>query len=253
MSGLIRVDNREAAISTVTLDRPDRRNALGVQLLEDLCTAIERLASDTAQRVVIVQGAGPVFCAGLDLREAADRSLIERSAVAIQRTLSLLRETPLVAVAAVQGGAYAGGAGLMAACDIVIAAEDAKIGFPEGRRGLVPALIYGVLKRKVRDGDLRELLLTGDTVDARRAQQMGLVQRIVPADCLLDEALRVARSVRAGGPDTIRRTKVLLNEPISDGGKQTPAHLLEEHLSARLNDEAREGLSAFLEKREPHW
>ena len=98
-----------------------------------------------AQRVVILRGAGPVFSAGLDLREAADSSLVERSAAAVSRALNLLRTSPLVMIAAVQGGAFAGGAGLMAACDIVIAAADAKIGFPEARRGLLPALICDVL------------------------------------------------------------------------------------------------------------
>jgi methylglutaconyl-CoA hydratase len=253
MSGLIQVETMDAAISSVTLNRPECRNALGIELLEELCVAIDRLATDVAQRVVILRGAGPVFSAGLDLREAAERSLIRRSAELIQQTLYLLRETPLVTLAAVQGGAYAGGAGLMAACDIVIAAADAKIGFPEGRRGLVPALIYGVLKRKLREGDLRDLLLTGDSIDAGRAQQVGLVQRIVPADRLLDEALCVARCVCAGGPDTIRRTKAMLNSQFVNQGDETVEHLLEEHLAARLSDEAREGLAAFVEKRESNW
>jgi methylglutaconyl-CoA hydratase len=253
MTGFIQVKSLETGVSSVMLDRADRRNALGIELLEQLCEAIARLARDTAQRLVIVRAAGPVFSAGLDLREAADNSLIERSADALQRTLSLLRETPLVTVAAVQGGAYAGGAGVMAACDIVIAAENAKIGFPEARRGLVPALILGVLAGKLRDGDLRDVLLTGDAIDARRAQQLGLVQRVVPADSLLDEALRVARSVLAGGPETIRHTKALLNEPLHPRDKQAPAHLRERHLAARHGDEVREGLAAFLEKREANW
>jgi methylglutaconyl-CoA hydratase len=253
MTSLIRVEALEVAVSTVTLDHSQRRNALGIELLGQLNGAIERLASDPSQRVVIMRGAGPVFSAGLDLREAADHSLIKQSAEAVQRALDRLRETPLVTIAAVQGGAYAGGAGLMAACDIVIATEDVKIGFPEARRGLLPALIYRVLKHKLRDGDLRELLLTGDAIDARRAQQIGLVQRIVPADALLDEALRVARSVRAGGPETIRRTKALLKDASSSEGLQPPAYLMKEHLAARLSDEAREGLAAFLEKREANW
>src|SRR5690606_6351965 len=136
-------------------------------------------------------------------------------AEAVHQALHALHETPLVTIAAVQGGAYAGGAGLMAACDIVVATTDARFGFPEARRGLLPVLIYGALRRRVREGDLRDLLLTGDVIGADRAQQIGLVQRVVAADELLDEALRVARSVRAGGPETIRQTKTLLNRPLS--------------------------------------
>ncbi len=145
MPDLILVEPLERGIVSVTLNRPDRRNALSIDLLEQLCAEIEQLANDPAQRVVILRGAGPVFSAGLDLQEAADSSLVERSAAAVSRALNLLRTSPLIMIAAVQGGAFAGGAGLMAACDIVIAAADAKIGFPEARRGLLPALICDVL------------------------------------------------------------------------------------------------------------
>ena len=141
----------------------------------------------------------------------------------------------------------------MAACDIVIAAADARIGFPEARRGLLPALICGVLKHKVREGDLRELFLVGDTIGADRAQQVGLVQRIVPASRLLDEAVNVARSVLSGGPETIRQTKALLGETFSGMVDATGPDLVRKHLAARHSDEAREGLAAFAEKREPNW
>ena len=253
MSDLILVETLERGIASVTLNRPDRRNALSIDLLEQLCAEIENLASDPAQRVVILRGAGPVFSAGLDLREAADTSLVERSAAAVSRALNLLRSSPLVMIAAVQGGAFAGGAGLMAACDIVIAAADAKIGFPEARRGLLPALISDVLLHKVREGDLRELFLAGEPIDAARAQQVGLVQRVVPAERLLDEALSVARSVVAGGPQTIRQTKALLNAMFQRTGDRAGPDLVETHLAARHSDEAREGLAAFAEKREPNW
>ena len=253
MSELILVETIELGIASVTLNRPDRRNALSIDLLERFCAEIERLASDSTQRVVILCGAGPVFSAGLDLREAADRSLIERSAAAVSRALDLLRTSPLITIAAVQGGAFAGGAGLMAACDIVIAASDAKIGFPEARRGLLPALICGVLMHKVREGDLRELFLVGDPIDASRAQQVGLVQRVAPAEGLLDEALGVARSVIAGGPNTIQQTKALLNDTFQRANGPPGPNLIEMHLAARHSDEAREGLAAFAEKREPKW
>ena len=253
MTELILVETIERGIASVTLNRPERRNALSIDLLERFCTEIERLASDPAQRVVILRGAGPVFSAGLDLSEAADSSLVEQSATAISRALDVVRNSPLIMIAAVQGGAFAGGAGLMAACDIVIAAADAKIGFPEARRGLLPALICGVLRHKVREGDLRELFLAGDPIDAARAQHVGLVQRVTPAAGLLDEALSVARSVIAGGPNTIRQTKALLNATFQRTNCPPDANPVETHLAARHSDEAREGLAAFAEKREANW
>jgi methylglutaconyl-CoA hydratase len=253
MSDLIRVEQLEGGILSVMLDLADRRNALSIDLLDQLCVKIERLASDHSNRVIILRGAGPVFSAGLDLREAADVLLVERSAAAVSRALDLLRASPLIVIAAVQGGAFAGGAGLMAACDIVVAADDARIGFPEARRGLLPALICGVLLCKVREGDLRELFLTGEPISATRAREVGLVQRVVPAACLLDESLAIARSVLAGGPGTIRQTKALLNAMFQRAVDQPGGNLIELHLAARHSAEAREGLAAFAEKREPKW
>jgi len=253
MPDLILVESLERGIASVTLNRPERRNALSIDLLEQLCVELEHLASDTTNRVAILRGAGPVFSAGLDLREAADGSLVERSAASVSRALELLRTSPLIMIAAVHGGAFAGGAGLMAACDIVIAAADAKIGFPEARRGLLPALICDVLSHRVLEGDLRELFLAGERIDAARAQQVGLVQRVAPAERLLDEALGVARSVVAGGPNTIRQTKALLNAMFQRTGGAHGPYLVETHVAARHSDEAGEGLAAFIEKREPNW
>ena len=253
MPDLVRVEMIERGVACLTLDRSDRRNALSIDLLEQLSSAIENVANDRTNRVVILRGAGAVFSSGLDLREAADNKLIEQSAAAVSRTLELLRTSPLIVIAAVHGGAYAGGAGLMAACDIVIAAGDAQIGFPEARRGLLPAIICDVLVRKVREGDLSELFLTGEPISATRAQEAGLVQRVVPAERLQDEALSVARSIVAGGPDTIRQTKTLLNTLFHPTVEQPNHDLVKQHLAARHGEEAREGLAAFAEKREPQW
>jgi methylglutaconyl-CoA hydratase len=253
MSELILTETLERGIVSVTLNRPNQRNALSIKLLDQLCEAIERLEADPTHRVVILGAAGPVFSAGLDLKEAADGSLVEQSATAVARALTLLRSSSLVVIVAVQGGAYAGGAGLMAAGDIVIAAADAKIGFPEARRGLLPALITGTLMHKVREGDLRDLFLTGDPIDATRAQEVGLVQRIVPHERLLDEALRVARSVIAGGSETVRNTKLLINSIFGRTTECRGPELIKKHLAARHSDEAREGLAAFAEKRDPNW
>jgi methylglutaconyl-CoA hydratase len=253
MEALIQVEPLMSGVSAVILQRPEQRNALSIDLLDQLCTAIEELAAQADQRVAILRGAGPVFSAGLDLREAADDSRVERSAASVGRALDLLRQTPLVSIAAVHGGAYAGGAGLMAACDIVIAAEDSRFGFPEARRGLLPALICGILRSRIREGDLRDLLLTGETITATRALQMGLVQRVVPARKLMEEVRRVAELILDGGPETIRRTKELLNQLFESQTGLSKDLLDELHLTARRGDEAREGLAAFAEKRAPWW
>lgn len=253
MSELVLVESIERGLSVLTLNRPERRNALSIALLDALCAAIDRLQADSSQRVVILKGTGPVFSAGLDLKEAADATLVDRSAKCVDRGLRALRETSLVTIAAVQGGAFAGGGGVVAACDIAIAADDARFGFPEALRGLVPALICGVLRHKVREGDLRELFLAGNEITAVRAQQIGLVQRVVSKDQLHDEALTLARMILRGGPDTIRLTKSFMND-VFDHAREPWAKRLEEiHLQARHSDEAREGLAAFLEKREPNW
>lgn len=253
MFELVVVEPLQAGVVAVVLNEPQRRNPLSIALLEQLCDAVDHLERDPAQRVVILRGAGEVFSAGLDLKEAADDTLAERSAECVERALRKLRETPLVTVAAVHGGAFAGGAGLLAACDIVIAATDARIGFPEARRGLLPALICGVLKAKVREGDLRELFLAGEPIGAARARELGLVQRVVTAEHLLDEAVALARAILAGGPETIRLTKRLLNEMYRLEGAAWADRLAEMHLDARRSAEAREGLAAFFERREPNW
>ncbi len=253
VSELIRVEPVEPGMTSLVLNRPERRNALSITLVTELCDAIDRLAGDAAQRVIILRGEGPVFCAGLDLNEAADDALVEQSAAGIDRLFRTLREAPLVSIAAAKGAAYAGGGGLLAACDIVIASEDFRVGFPEARRGLLPALICDVLKTRVSEGNLRELFLVGDPIDAPRALQVGLVQHVVPGDRLLDEAVSIGRSILAGGPETIRQTKALINAAFDTAVDAADESALQSHLEARKSDEAAEGMAAFREKRPPRW
>jgi methylglutaconyl-CoA hydratase len=253
MPNFVLLENIEAGIAVVTMNRAERRNALNLGLLEQLCSVIGQLAEDEDERVMILRGAPPVFSAGMDLAEAADESRAARHASALHRTLGLLRDPRLVTIAAVQGGAFAGGAGMMAACDIVVCAEDAGIGFPELRRGLLPAMVAGVLRHRVCEGELRELLLAGSPINADRAQRIGLVQRVVPADRVMDEATKIARLVLEGAPRATRLTKEFINELYRESDKNEGQHFLEAHLKARRSAEAREGLAAFVEKRKPIW
>jgi methylglutaconyl-CoA hydratase len=247
---LIQVDRSHAGIAVLTLQRAEKRNALNVVLLQQLASAVEHLKQDPGCRVLILRGDGPVFCAGLDLVEASDARLAEESAEGVRHILSLLQESPLIVIAAAHGAAMAGGAGLLAVSDLVVAADNLKLGFPEVRRGLVAALVSGPLARKIRGGDLRELLLLGEPITAMRAQQMGLVQWIVPSDQVLEHALNLARRVLAGGPDAVRETKRLLYQ---DPTAVDLGFLKALHERVRHGCEAREGLAAFRERREPNW
>jgi methylglutaconyl-CoA hydratase len=252
MPDSVLVESLRPGVALLTLDRADRRNALSIALLSDLVRQLDGLHARREARVVILRGAGPVFSAGLDLAEAANPDLVEESAHRVSAALHALKHSPLISIAAVHGGVYAGGAGLMAACDMAVAAADAKIGFPEARRGLLPALITDVLRGKVRGGDLAELFLVGDAIDAERARAIGLVQRVVPAHRLMDEALALADGVLAGGPQTIEHTKALLRAAYAHSS-QAEMSPIAEHLAARRSPEAAEGLQAFIEKRPPVW
>jgi methylglutaconyl-CoA hydratase len=247
------VERHRPGVVDIVLNRPERRNALTVHLMDELASAIARISADSSNRVLILRGAGPVFCAGLDLVEASDASLAGVGADGYARVLRSLSETPLVTIAAAHGVAAAGGAGLLAACDFAVATEGLKVVFPEVRRGLVPALVATVLLRKLSDADLREILLLGEPISAARAQAMRLVTRIVAERTERAEANRLADQILQGAPQAVRNTKALLAElaaaPTSDGLRI--AH--DYHVQAKLNPEAREGLAAFLEKRQPNW
>lgn len=247
------VERPDAATALLTLNRPERRNALTIELMQSLCAALEALASEPERRVVILNGAGPVFCAGLDLQEAADIGLAEHSADWVARTFRTLAHSPLVTIAAAHGAAFAGGAGLLSCCDFAIASEDLRIAFPEVRRGLVPALVAAVLRDRLREGDLHELFFLGEPISAEQARAMGLVQRIIPADRLLEEARALGVTILKGAPNAVRQTKRLLHELRSTERSQLLTQALKFHKRARESDEAREGIAAFLEHREPNW
>jgi methylglutaconyl-CoA hydratase len=247
------VERPDDVMAIVTLNRPERRNALTIELLESLCRTLEVLAAEPRRRVLILRGAGPAFCGGLDLYEAADIEVAQRAAHWVARTFELLSTTALITIAAAHGSAYAGGAGLLACCDFALAAEGLRICFPETRRGLVPALAAAALRGRLRGGELRELLLLGEPVDAQRAVSMGLVHRVVPADSLLAEAQSMAATLVKGAPEAVRETKRLLRELGSAERADLFARALEFHQRARLGNEACEGLAAFREHRDPNW
>lgn len=249
----VTLDSLTSSISTLTLNRPEKRNALNIQLLDAFLSALQNVEKDPQKRILIIQGTGPVFCAGMDLLEASNPIASQTTAEKISEILTRLYKTPLITIAAVHGAAIAGGAGLMTACDLAIAAENTQLGYPEIRRGLIAAQVMIFLLRQLRQKELKELLLTGELISAEKALAIGLINRVVPYSNLLEEALKIAHSILKGAPQATRETKRIIDNLYPSSFENDLSHLLKEHHKARLSIEATEGINAFLEKREPNW
>src|SRR6266436_2397647 len=247
------IEKASPQITVVTLNRPERRNALTLELLTELHDAIKAAAEQPPERVMILRGAGVAFCTGLDLKEAADQTKAHATAEMVAKTLIAIAETRLVTIAVVHGAAVAGGAGIMSACDFVIAAEKTKIGYPEVRRGLVAGLVMTFLRRQVGERNLRELVLGGELINPERAREIGLVNRVVAPDELMNDAQKFADAVLQGAPNALRQTKRLIEELWSTSVKEDVDLALKHHMQARESAEAREGIAAFNEKRPPNW
>lgn len=247
------VERQTPEVTTLTLNRPERRNALTIELMTELVAAIEAAAADEAQRVLVLRGAGPAFCTGMDLHEVGEPAKAHASGEMVAKTLLVLSQTRLVTIAAVHGAAVAGGAGIMSACDFAIAAEGTKIGYPEVRRGLVAGLVMTFLRRQLRERDVRELLLAAELIDAGRAQAIGLVTRVVPPDQLEAEVQKVIASILGGAPGALATSKRLLEQLWSTSVEEDIEVALRYHMAARESAEAQEGVAAFLEKRSPRW
>jgi methylglutaconyl-CoA hydratase len=206
----------------------------------------------------VVTGAGAAFCSGMDLKEAAEIDSTpdgEHVIVAVLKEYAdlvhRLHTLPKPTVAAVNGDALAGGAGLMAACDMAVVAETARIGYPEVRRGLVAAIVMHDLVRQVGDRRARQLLLTGDLISSELALDWGLVNAVAPADACLDEAIQLAQGLVECGPQAMATTKRLLDE--TEGRPPNLRGAAAISAVIRTSEEAQEGIAAFVEKRPPKW
>lgn len=247
---LVRIERRGAA-GVVTLDSPPNRNALSRALLEQLRAALTEATDDDAVRVIVLTGAGPVFCSGADLKE--QRAGSGPGPVALPEILTLIMENPKPVVARVNGAARAGGLGLLAACDLTVGLASATFGFSEVRIGVAPAIIAVPLVRRMPRQALRELFLTGAVFDGVRARQAGLLDRAVD-DGDLDSAVdSLVGQLIQGAPHALAETKRLLRELPGPGLQEDLAQMAE--LSGRLfvSAEAREGIAALLDKRPPSW
>jgi methylglutaconyl-CoA hydratase len=250
---VVLIEKQTPQITILTLNRPERRNALTIELLSELNAAIKIASDQPQERVIILRGAGAAFCTGLDLKEAADQTKAYATAEMVANTLIAISQTPLITIAAVHGAAVAGGAGIMSACDFVVAAKGTKIGYPEVRRGLVAGLVMTFLHRQTGERNMRELLLSSELIDADRAKEIGLVNRVVAHPDLMNEAQKFAQSVLQGAPGALTQTKRLMEELWSTSVKEDVERALKYHMQARESEEAREGIAAFNEKRKPNW
>jgi len=246
------IEKQTPQITVVTLNRPERRNALTIELLTELMAAIRLASNEPNERIIILRGAGAAFCTGMDLKAATPQNA-HAMAELVAETLLTLSQTHLITIAAVHGAAVAGGAGIMSACDFVVAAERTKIGYPEVRRGLVAGLVMTFLRRQVGERNMRELLLGSELINAERAKEIGLVNRVVAKGDLMSEAQKFAHSVLQGAPSALAQTKHFIEELWWRSVKEDIDLAFKHHMEARESSEAREGIAAFNEKRPPNW
>ena len=217
MPGLaeLRVDGR---VATLTLNRPDARNALSVELLADLHARVDELAGLADVTVLVVTGAGKAFCAGMDLKAVASeeglaRGLHTKLLGSLAQLTVKLRRLGMVTVARVNGAAIGGGCGLATVCDLAVTHADSKMGFPEVDLGVCPAVVAPWLVRKIGAGRARRVLLSGGVMSGQRAWEVGIVDHVVPTMGELDAAVaEITGRLAAGGPAALRATKALLND-----------------------------------------
>ncbi len=253
------VHSSSDGIHTITLARPEKRNSFNAPLVRELTAALRSAAADSAARAVVLRGEGPAFSAGADLAYLQDISRnsplgnLEDSQM-LASLFTTLHNHPLPTIARVHGPALAGGCGLALACDVVIAAESAILGFPEVRIGFVPAIVARLLVERVGQGRARDLLLTGRTLTAAEAGVLGLVTQVV-ADDALDAAVSALEEIfrHAASPEAVRCTKRLLVETGGMDFAQATAHAAGFNALARTTGDFRKGIGCFLTREKPEW
>ena len=247
----------DSGIATITLNRPDKRNAISYELIDDLIRALEEV-KNSAARTLILTGAGKAFCSGMDLDDL--KSLIgrtpEQNLEDSRKMVSLFRslyEFPKPTIAAVNGAAIAGGTGLALLCDFTLTAPEAKFGYTEVRIGFVPAIVATFLLRQVGEKIARDLLLTGRIFEVQEALKMGLINEIVPAEKLLPRARELAAQLAENSPLSLFNTKRLLTDHARAELDMQIEAAVRENAGIRESADFREGIESFLEKRKPKW
>jgi methylglutaconyl-CoA hydratase len=245
---------------TIVLNRPEKRNALTRQMIADLSQAFTDLHGEKQVRAVILIGNGPVFCAGMDLGEMQETAALPNAqqqwyedSDVYRQLIEQMLQFPKPIIAAVNGPAMAGGAGLLLASDIVLATSTAKFGLPEPKRGIVAGMVSPLLAFRAGGGVATHLLLRANTIEAEEALRHGLYHEIIAEDLIWAKAHEIAKEIAESAPEAIQLTKRMLYENI---GEQTITQLsagAAASATARTTEAAVEGLAAFFEKRPPKW
>jgi methylglutaconyl-CoA hydratase len=244
-------------LATITLNRPEKRNAISTTMIGELQTALDAVEKSHA-RVAILTGSGTAFCAGMDLEmlaaiarqsPAENQEDSRRMAKMFRRIWSFPR--PLIA--AVNGAALAGGCGIATLCDFTLAAPEAKFGYTEVKIGFLPAIVSVFLTRQIGEKRTRDLLLTGRIIEAAEAKEMGLVNEVVPADKLMERAREQAATLIAASPSSLTRAKHLLTSAAAASVDADLERAILENARMRCTPDFKEGLASFLEKRKPVW
>jgi len=248
----------EGGVVTITLNRPEKRNALNALMIRELLRALRAAEADSGCGVVLLTGAGGAFCAGMDLQhlEALVSKTPDEHRADTEQIAGLLRtlyDLSKPTIAAVNGAAVAGGMGLATVCDFTLAVPEAKFGYTEVRIGFIPAIVSAFLRRQIGDKRVRDLLLTGRLIGAEEAERMGLVTRVVQAAELMQEAREFASKLLENSSQAMRATKRLLGEHARIELDAEIEAAISANVAVRETDDFREGVRAFLEKRKPVW
>jgi methylglutaconyl-CoA hydratase len=243
----------DGGIATITLNRPEKRNALNDSLIAALKQALSNAANDDSVRVAVITGAGQDFCAGADLLELQkifEASVAENvaDATSLMELFAQIRTIEIPVLAAVRGRALAGGCGLATACDIVLASANARFGYPEVKLGFVPAMVTAILRRNLSEKRAFELLTRGEEIDAAEAKGLGLVNRIIPDDVFESEVTDYARGFERLSASAIALTKRLLYQIDGMSFKDALATGVDVNVIARMTEDCQAGIAKFLKK-----
>jgi methylglutaconyl-CoA hydratase len=247
----------EDRVALITLNRPDKRNAISFELLSELMSALDEVEQSRAQ-VLILTGTGKAFCAGLDLEEL--KSLLDKTheenlkdSSRMAQIFRRVYEFPLPTIAAVNGAAIAGGTGIATMCDFTLAVPEAKFGYTEVKIGFIPALVSSILVWQVGHKIARDLLMTGRLFDAAEAHRYGLANEVVAPENLMSRARELAAQLLELSPSSVRLTKKLINGFLARALDEQMAQAIEDNARIRTTADFCEGVTAFLEKRKPKW
>jgi methylglutaconyl-CoA hydratase len=244
-------------IATITLNRPEKRNAISYELIDDLLSAL-KVAERSETQALILAANGKAFCAGMDLENL--KQLIgrtnEQNLKDSEKIAQLFRgiyDFPRPTIAAVNGAAIAGGTGLVTVCDFALAVPDASFGYTEVRIGFIPAVVSSFLMASIGEKRTRDLLLTGRIFSAQEAQQLGLVNEIVAPEELMKKARELAARLMENSPASVRATKRLIGDYTREKLDRQIAEAIKENAAIRQTADFQEGVASFLEKRKPRW